>query len=171
MLYSKKTSRKNIVIAGAGLAGLSVAWHLQKKGVNCRIFEKEGQAGGLCRSAHVRGFTFDICGHLLHFRHRHTFEMVQAMLGQELVGHKKSAWIYSHNRFTRYPFQGNLYGLPKPVIKECLLGLVKARRNGHQKDLSRLSFLDWINQTFGKGIAEHFMIPYNKNSGPSNRRS
>ncbi|MGA2775327.1 MAG: FAD-dependent oxidoreductase [Candidatus Omnitrophota bacterium] len=155
-------AKKKIVIAGGGLAGLSAAWHLQKKGVDCILFEKETEVGGLCRSAHVKGFTFDRCGHLFHFKYRYTFELIKDMLGDNLLEHKKSAWIYSHKRFTRYPFQANLYGLPKPVIKECLLGFIQARRNGSPEARSKMTFLDWVNQTFGKGIAEHFMIPYNR---------
>ncbi len=47
-----------IVIVGAGLAGLSIALHL--KGVPYRVFEKEKEAGGLCRSYQKDGFTFDV---------------------------------------------------------------------------------------------------------------
>ncbi|MFA5351248.1 MAG: FAD-dependent oxidoreductase, partial [Candidatus Omnitrophota bacterium] len=43
-------SNKKIVILGAGLAGLSAAWHLQKKKIECSVFEKEPAVGGLCRS-------------------------------------------------------------------------------------------------------------------------
>src|SRR5262249_12375461 len=39
----------------------------------------------------------------------------------------REAWIYSKNVFTRYPFQGSLYGLPADVIKECIVGAVEAR--------------------------------------------
>ena len=55
-----------ILIVGAGLAGLSTAFHL--KGLPYRIFEKEKEIGGLCRSYQIDGFTFDLTGHLLHFR-------------------------------------------------------------------------------------------------------
>ena len=155
-------TKKKIVIAGGGLAGLSAAWHLQKKGVRCVLFEKEKEVGGLCRSAHLKGFTFDRCGHLLHFQHRYSFELIKNMLGDNLIEHKKNAWIYSHKRFTRYPFQANLYGLPKSVIKECLLGFIQARHGGYSATRTTMTFLDWVNQTFGKGIADQFMIPYNK---------
>jgi len=153
---------RKIIILGGGLAGLSTAWHLQKKNIECTLFEKEAEVGGLCRSAHVKGFTFDHCGHLFHFKYRYTFELIKDMLGDNLLEHKKSAWIYSHKRFTRYPFQTNLYGLPKPVIKECLFGFIQSRRNGYSRVRKETTFLDWVNQTFGKGIAEHFMVPYNR---------
>ncbi len=153
-------SNRRIVIVGAGLAGLSTAWHLQSWGVDCQVFEKELEPGGLCRSKIINGFTFDCDGHLLYFRHNYTSRLVKDWFGSEIVRHKRSAWIYSFGRFSRYPFQANLYGLPQLIARECLLEFIKIHRNGigNRKDLS---FLEWINKTFGKGIAYHFMVPYN----------
>lgn len=154
--------KNRIFILGAGLAGLSAAWHLQKKGIDCQIFEKEPEAGGLCRSKNINGFTFDCDGHLLHFRHRYTFNFVKNLLGKNLMRHKRNAAIYYRDRYIRYPFQANLYGLPSPVIQECLLGFIRATKDNHHKNKENFNFLTWINQTFGEGIAKHFMIPYNK---------
>lgn len=151
--------QKRVIILGAGLAGLSAAWHLQKKGIECIIFEKEKEAGGLCRSKNINGFTFDYSGHLLHFKHKWTFNFVKDLLGNNLARHKRNSWVYSHNRYIRYPFQANFFRLPASVAKECLAGFVQASKNNHCKKSG--NFLGWINQTFGEGIARHFMIPYN----------
>jgi len=152
--------KQSILILGAGLAGLSAAWHLQKKGIDCQIFEKETEVGGLCRSKRINGFTFDCDGHLLHFKHNYTLQLIKHLLGENLVRHKRSAWIYSFGRFSRYPFQVNLYGLPKSIAKDCLLEFIKINRNGLKAN-GNGSFYHWINKTFGKGIARYFMIPYN----------
>src|SRR4030043_2251810 len=100
-------AKRKILILGAGLAGLSVAWHLQKKGIDCRIFEKEPEVGGLCRSKKVGDFTFDCDGHLLHFKHRYTFNLIKNLLADNLSELKRSAWIYTHGQYSRYPFQVN----------------------------------------------------------------
>ncbi|MFA5090319.1 MAG: FAD-dependent oxidoreductase [Candidatus Omnitrophota bacterium] len=155
-------AKNKIIILGAGLAGLSAAWHIQKKKKDCLIFEQENQVGGLCRSRNTNGFIFDYCGHLLHFRHRYAFRMVKGLLGRGLLEHRRSAWVYSHKRYTPYPFQANLYGLPASVIKECLLGLMDNRRTPLKNKRYRLTFWDWINTKFGKGIARNFMVPYNE---------
>jgi len=108
----------------------------------------------------VNGFTFDYDGHLLHFKKRYTSNLVKSLIGSKLVKHQRSAWVYIYDRFIRYPFQGNLHNLPAPIIKDCLVGLLDTAKDGdlHKKDPT---FLDWINHSFGKGIARHFMIPYN----------
>ena len=146
---------------GAGLSGLSVAWHLQKKGIDCQIFEKESGVGGLCRSKKINGFTFDCDGHLLHFKHHYTFNLIKNLLKDNLAEHQRSAWVYSRGRYIHYPFQANLYGLPPSIVKECLLGFIDTLKDGKPKKKNP-NFLDWINYTFGRGIARHFMVPYNK---------
>ncbi len=153
--------KKRILILGAGLAGLSAAWHLQKRGIDCQIFEKESEVGGLCRSKIIDGFTFDCDGHLLHFKHQYAFDLVKKLLKNNLAQHKRDAWVYAFDTYSRYPFQVNLYGLPPSVIKDCLLGFIRVSQNGQLRKKKNPTFYDWINHAFGKGIARHFMIPYN----------
>jgi len=145
------------IILGAGLAGLSTAYHLKK---DYQIFEKNNRAGGLCRSEKVKGFTFDYTGHLLHLKNSYTQKLVKKLLQKNLNLCKRNAWIYSKGVFTKYPFQANTYGLPKKVIKECLLGLIEAKYETKREKAK--TFEDFIYKTFGKGIARHFMIPYNQ---------
>ncbi len=153
-------AKKRVLILGAGLAGLSAAWHLQRQGYDCQVFEQETEVGGLCRSKRVNGFTFDCDGHLLHFKHNYTLNLIRDLLGAKIIRHKRSAWVYSFDRFSRYPFQANLYGLPKPIVESCLREFIKIHRNG-SKFQAKSSFRHWIDKTFGRGIAQHFMIPYN----------
>lgn len=147
------------IILGAGLAGLSAAYHLKK---GYALFEKDGEIGGMARSVHKDGYTFDCDGHLLHFRNEYTFNLVSELLNGNLAPHKRNSWVYSKGIFTRYPFQANFYGLPNSVVKDCLMGLIKARVLSASHLNSNGSFENWIIKTFGEGVANHFMKPYNK---------
>ena len=49
----------NNVILGAGIAGISAAYHLKQKGENSVIFEKDNDWGGLCGFFEIDGFRFD----------------------------------------------------------------------------------------------------------------
>ena len=149
-----------IAILGAGLAGISLGYFLKQLGIPCQIFEKEHQIGGLCRSTKINDFTFDCCGHLLHFRHRHSLSLIQNILRHNLIQHKRNAWIHSFQRFTRYPFQVNLHGLPHNILKKSLVDFITANTDG-VKPLPH-NFLEWCYRNFGEGITEHFMHPYNK---------
>jgi protoporphyrinogen oxidase len=147
------------VIVGAGLAGLSAAYHL-KNGYS--LFEKNSELGGMARSIHKDGYTFDYDGHLLHFRNEYTFNLVSELLNGNLAPHKRNSWVYSKGIYTRYPFQANFYGLPNSIVKDCLMGLIKTRLLSAPNSGSNGNFENWIIKTFGKGVADYFMLPYNR---------
>src|SRR5207253_3538638 len=54
-------------------------------------------------------------------------EMYGMLLGDNVHWQNREAWVYSKNVYTRYPFQGALYGLPPKVITECVMGAIEAR--------------------------------------------
>jgi protoporphyrinogen oxidase len=149
-----------IVIVGAGLAGLSTAYHL--KGLPYRLFEMEKEAGGLCRSFEKEGFTFDLTGHLLHFRQAGIKELVEHLLPGRLVKHSRRSFIYSHRTYTEYPYQVNTHGLPPEVIRECLLGFIATLTSAPASLESERSFKTWIMENLGDGFAKHFMVPFNE---------
>ncbi len=146
-----------IVILGAGMAGLSAAFHLKSK--EYQIYEKEREVGGLCRSEVHDGFTFDHTGHLLHLSHPYTQKLLLELLPDRLIRHQRRADIYLKGSYIPFPFQANLWALPKDLTKECLVEFIRAHsKNAKGGD----DFLSWIYQAFGSGIAKHFMIPYNE---------
>jgi protoporphyrinogen oxidase len=147
-----------IVILGAGLTGLSCAHFLDQR--DYRIFEKESEVGGICRTAHAGGFHFDYTGHLLHFRHPEIRAFVLRLLRGGLRSIQRRAFIRSHGVLSPYPFQANTYRLPPEVNRECLLGFIQAYCQNHQAPPD--NFEEWAVQSFGAGIAKHFMVPYNR---------
>jgi len=152
-----------ITIIGAGIAGLSAGYHAEQRGIKYQIFEQENCVGGLCRTVSKDGFYFDFSGHLLHLNDPYCRTLVKKLLGGNLRIIKRNAAIYSKGVFTRYPFQANLYGLPHRVVEECLSEFEKAYYK--KRDLpaqSYKTFHIWVLANFGKGIARHFMFPYNE---------
>jgi len=152
---------KRIVIIGAGLAGLGTAYGLQRhqKKYSVTLLEKEDRPGGLCRTVQKDGFFFDQTGHLLHFQNQQFKKFVMRILSNQLVERQRNSWVYSHNVYTHYPFQANLYGLPPDVVTECLYRYCEAFFGSHPRKIK--TFEDWIIASFGSGIAKNFMIPYN----------
>jgi len=157
-----------IVIIGAGLAGLSTALHLTDR--EHIVLEREPEAGGLCRSRRVGEFVFDYTGHLLHLRDPEIVGLVDRLLPGAFEQIERRAAIRSHGKLLPYPFQANTYGLPPAVVFECVHGFWKSLRDGgsgpagpaeKSRDGSQ-SFHHWTLETFGDGIAKHFMFPYNR---------
>ena len=150
----------DVVILGAGLTGLSTAYHLEKNNFfNFKIFEKESRAGGLLRSFNENGFTFDFTGHLLHISDKSFYDFLNEIAGIEnfFIQDRKS-FIYTNERFTPYPFQSNLFGLPENIIYESIAGFINRKTNIKKPN----NFHDWVLKFFGPGLGKHFFFPYNK---------
>ena len=150
-----------LVIVGAGVAGLSTAYHLQQQGFsNYQLFEKDTEVGGLCKSFHIDDFTFDYAAHILYTENSYAETLIKKTLLKDRFNSQiRKAFVYYRNVYTEFPFQGHLFGQNPEIIKECLLGMIKARKDTVQNPTN---FEDWIISTFGSGIAKHFMLPYNR---------
>ncbi len=157
------------LIVGAGPAGLSAGLHLDD--ADFLVADKHGRAGGLCRSILRDGFTFDYAGHIFFTNDKYVDSLFRDVLKDNFHEQARESWVHLYDSYQRYPFQGNLYGLPVEVVKECLMGVIeasargggpaeggKANGDGHSP---APNFLEWSRLTFGEGITRHFMEPYN----------
>jgi len=146
-----------IIIIGAGLTGLSTAYHLKKPFV---VLEKHKTPGGLCGSISDGGFTFDHSGHLLHLHDPLTKPLLDGLMAVKLDKIARQASVFTNRRYVPYPFQANLYYLPEKIRKECLDGFIRRARK--RSFPPNTAFQEWSNSVFGKGITKHFMKPYNE---------
>ncbi|MES2977296.1 MAG: FAD-dependent oxidoreductase [Pseudomonadota bacterium] len=164
------------VVLGAGPTGLAASYHL---GEGSLLIEKGSTVGGWCRSIEDKGFTFDYAGHIMFSNDPYVLDLYKKLLGDNMHWQNREAWIYSKEVYTRYPFQGALYGLPPEVLKECLIGAIEARFGPLKKDGTGVpapavagviakpaqapkNFEEFIYKVWGAGVAKHFAIPYNK---------
>ena len=142
-----------LLIIGAGPAGLALARHYSGKR---RLLEREGEAGGLCRSFEIGGGVFDIGGHSFHTPHPDVDRFVRALMGKNWSVQPRDARVYFNGELIPYPFQHNFEKLSNiNVIEECRQA---ARSDPH----GATNFEDWIVARFGAGVASHFMLPYNR---------
>ena len=116
------------VIIGAGLSGLSAAYHM---GSSYRVLEKEAEVGGLCRSVATRGYTFDLAPHIFFTGSQYVNGLVNEILNGDLIKQQRRAYIYLSGTYVEYPFEVNLHGLPQEVIDECIEGPAIDRRYNH----------------------------------------
>jgi protoporphyrinogen oxidase len=148
-----------IIILGAGVSGLATAYGLRQRGVESVVLECEAEPGGLCRSVEREGFTFDHISHVLHFRSPERREWVCSLLGGRLREQERAATIYFRGRYVPYPFQGHLGFLPLGPRLDCVFGMLLA---GRRDPSDARNFEEWIDSSFGPGVARHFMVPYNR---------
>jgi len=153
------------LIIGAGPTGLGAAWRLQQRGIHdWKLLEAGLVPGGLARSVvDDHGFTWDLGGHV-QFSHYEMFDqLMDDLLGVDgWLYHDRESWVWIRDRFVPYPFQLNLHRLPGPEIATCFRGLEHAAASASHSDSLPANFGEWISRTFGDGITELFLRPYNR---------
>src|SRR5580765_4173014 len=153
------------LIIGAGPTGLGAAWRLQQRGIrDWALLEGGCVAGGLAQSVvDDHGFTWDLGGHV-QFSHYEMFDqLMDDLLGADgWLYHDRESWVWIAGRFVPYPFQLNLHRLPESERAACLRGLDEAAMAASRSSRAPENFGEWIDRTFGAGIADVFMRPYNR---------
>lgn len=169
---SRPSRQVRQLIIGAGPTGLAAALTLgEQPGARAQdtlLVEREDRVGGWCRSIVQDGFTFDHAGHIMFSDDPYVLALYERLLGDNLHWQNREAWIWSQGVYTRYPFQGSLYGLPPQVLKECLVGAIEARfgplkgTGSPAPSAPPANFEEFIHRVWGAGIAKHFAVPYNE---------
>lgn len=150
-----------ILIIGAGPTGIGAAYRLTELGyTNFLLVDANDHPGGLASSfVDDRGFTWDVGGHVLFSHYAYFDAAMQAALGDDgWLQHERESWIWIADRFVPYPFQNNLRHLPADMIDQSIRGL---ETRPPRSASSTPDFASWVLQTFGAGIRDIFMAPYN----------
>ena len=144
-------------IIGAGLTGLTLGSLI----ADCEIIEKNSECGGLCQSLEEDGFTFDWGGsHIIFSKDQGVLNVMLAKLGDNIVKRRRNTKILYKGNYVKYPFENGLSDLPLQDNFECLTGFIEALINNNKRQPG--NFKEWLYSTFGKGMAEKYLIPYNE---------
>jgi protoporphyrinogen oxidase len=158
-----------VVIIGAGVAGLSLAYHLK---LPYHVYERETRVGGLCRSEEIAGCTFDYAPRLLLPGSQYAAEVSHQLMDENWQSLLFSDWNYHHDPYrfyTRLPIQEHLYGLPATEILRCLTGLVEAARSFDERQIHEsANYRDWLYACIGRPIADLAIIPQEKKKWKTN---
>lgn len=150
------------LIIGSGPTGLGAAYRLKELGItDFQVIERENYIGGLATSfVDDNGFTWDVGGHVQFSHYRYFDRVMEEALGPDgWLNHERESWVWMKQRFIPYPFQNNIRHLPKEDMWNCLDGIIENYKN--PLNGKPQNFEEWIHATFGKGLADVFMIPYN----------
>jgi len=164
--FAKLKGKKSMKIAifGAGLTGLTLGYLLKSKRMDFEILEKENNCGGLMRTLQEDGFTFDYGGsHIIFSKDREILDFMLSLLGDNKIRNRRNTKIIYKGYYVKYPFENGLADLPKEENFECLYHFVQNLIKKEKEELKPPTNLkEWFYHTFGKGIAEKYLIPYNE---------
>lgn len=145
-----------ITILGAGISGISAAYHLQKNGIRSTVYEKNNTWGGLCDNFTIgNGFRFD---HFIHLSFTKS-KYVQTLFADssKYISHKPDSTNYYHGTWLKHPAQNNLAPLSAEEKTKIILDFIdkpdiEAPRN----------YDEWLCAKFGSYFKDHFPAQYSK---------
>lgn len=147
----------NNVILGAGIAGISAAYHLKQKGENSVIFEKYNDWGGLCGFFEIDGFRFDRFVHFTFAKDEKIAELFAK--SSPLYAHPPVSYNYWRGCWLKHPAQNNLAPLP---IEEKVK-IIDSFVNRPRKDVAEISdYAEWLRVQYGDYFAENFPFAYTR---------
>ncbi len=151
---------RRVVVLGAGLTGLSAAWHAARSGVAATVLERAAEPGGACRTLSAGEYRFDLTGHLLHLARDESRALLRSLgVASTFRRHRRRAGVALAGTVTEYPIQIHTHRLPAEIRRDCVLGFVEAWARRDEPEPT--SFARWVEQRFGAGLARHFFLPYN----------
>lgn len=147
------------IILGAGPAGLSTAYELERHGVHSCVVEQSATVGGLARTEQYKGYHFDIGGHRFFTKVREVQRMWEEVLGGDFLRRPRLSRIYYRERFFQYPVEplDALVGLGPAEAVRSGLSYLKARAFPPAREDS---LADWLTARFGERLYETFFKNY-----------
>ena len=150
-----------IAIIGAGPAGLTAAWQLNKNGFkNLEIFEADNQVGGISKTVSRGVWRFDLGGHRFFSKSSLVNELWDEMLLPDtfMLRPRKSR-IYYRGRYFDYPLKplNALFNLGLLETVRCILSYIWVRLNPPKK---QDKFEGWVAARFGWRLYRIFFKTY-----------
>ncbi|KAI0819719.1 UDP-galactopyranose mutase [Trametes gibbosa] len=155
----------DVLVIGAGPTGLGAAKRLhQINGPSWLLIDCNEKPGGLASTDITpEGFLYDVGGHVI-FSHYDYFDncLDEALPHtSDWYTHQRVSYVRCKDAWVPYPFQNNLYMLPKEDQVRCVDDLIDAAFAARAVQTEPKDFDEWIVRTMGTGVAELFMRPYN----------
>lgn len=156
--------RSKVTILGAGLAGLSAGWVLQKKGYDVTIIERDSVAGGLSITKSADGYSWDLGPHNIHTNYDHILKFLQRTFSG-LYEHFAFCMIFKRGKFINYPLKGIrvITTLPPVRLVAAVCSFFCARLMMFLRTPSRDgNFKEWIRNRFGSVLYKEYFHDYPK---------
>ena len=146
------------VILGAGLAGLSSAYHLGHD--RCVVFEKNPYPGGHIHTEVIDGVTWDEGPHLSFTKYDYVKQLFADSVEGEFLEYPVATANYFRGHWIPHPAQSNLYAVPEPLRGACLRDFHASRGTAAAGDPS--DYREWLHRAFGATFADTFPSAYTR---------
>ena len=145
-----------IAILGAGISGISTAYHLKLRGIDSVVFEKRDRWGGLCDNFTIgNGFRFDYFVHLSFTSNEYVRELLAE--SAKYISHIPESSNYYKGKWLKHPAQNNT----APLSIEEKVNIITDFIN--KPDISEpKNYYEWLLLQFGQYFTDNFPGVYTK---------
>ena len=152
----------DLIIIGAGPAGLTAAYELSDSDKKVLVLEKKPQVGGLAETKVFGDYRYDIGPHRFFTKNQEVYDLFLNVLDKDAVEVNRKTRILFKNSYFDYPLTplNALFGLG--IFESILIGLsyIFARIKSYIGITKINNFEDWVIDKFGKKLFNNFFKNY-----------
>ena len=152
----------DVIIIGAGPAGLTAAYELMTSGKKTLLLEKKSQVGGLAETKVFGEHRYDIGPHRFFTKNKEVYDLFLKILGDDAVEVKRKTRILFKNSYFDYPLTplNALFGLGIFESIAIVFSYFVARLKGYLKISKITNFEEWVIDKFGAKLFNNFFKNY-----------
>jgi protoporphyrinogen oxidase len=148
-----------VVVIGAGPAGLTAAYLLSQRGHEVTVLEADDIVGGISRTAQYKGYRFDIGGHRFFTKIAPVQSLWEELLADEFISVPRLSRIHYDGKYFDYPLKAAnaLRGLGLRNAVGIVWSYLDAQLNPMPVEET---FEQWVTNRFGQRLYEIFFKTY-----------
>src|SRR5690349_22190532 len=150
----------DVLVIGAGPAGLTTAYCLTKQTPSVLVIEKDPTyVGGISRTVRYKDFLFDIGGHRFFSKSKEVVDLWHEILPDDFIERPRLSRIYYGGKYYSYPLSAfeALANLGIFRSAACMLSFVYAKLMPIERPAN---FHEWVRNQFGEKLFSIFFKTY-----------
>jgi protoporphyrinogen oxidase len=153
------TTNADLVVLGAGPAGLAAAWQAARRGMSVVVLERAQAVGGMAASLEVAGVRVDRGSHRLHpTTPANVLADLRVLLGDDLQLRRRNGRLHIADRWLGFPLRPTELARPLPpglIARAGAEAILAPLRRGRT-----VSYADALRRGLGPTLYEALYAPY-----------
>src|SRR5581483_1615163 len=157
---ARMTVDAEVLVIGAGPAGLTAAYCLTREMPSVLVIEKDPvYVGGISRTVSYKNFLFDIGGHRFFSKSKEVVDLWQEILPDDFIARPRLSRIYYGGKYYSYPLSAFEALANLGIVKSaaCMLSFAYAKAFPIAE---ARTFHEWVRNQFGEKLFSIFFKTY-----------